>query len=207
MGSTLNLLYDYVQDLEHLVKKADELAKKNILRDELSKFHSVESYDFRDLSIRETEYMVSLSRILTDYGFYQTYESFENACSLLLADYDYTKKAVDMAVEKLKKSAYRLYAGETEANFLWEAHKVDDPWALLVELLISSSDEAAARRSFYLKRIAELASIEGLANAMFHNKTDEVALSLSPLQLEMSFVMNDGILPKILSLHADKTDL
>lgn len=31
MDSTLKLLYDYVQDLECLIKKADELAKKTRL--------------------------------------------------------------------------------------------------------------------------------------------------------------------------------
>ncbi|MBR3052025.1 hypothetical protein IKG60_00155 [Candidatus Saccharibacteria bacterium] len=205
MGSTLNLLYDYAQDLECLIKKVDELSRKSVLRDKLSKFHTIESFCFENLSFSEIEYLISLSRILTDYGFSQTYESFESACLLLLADYDHTKEAVNMAVEKLKKSASRLYANETATDFLWKTREVSDPWALLVEMLSGSDGEAAARRKFYLKRIAELASPKSLISATLYDKSDEVALNLSPLRLEIDFIMNDGILPEI--LHTGKTDL
>ena len=207
MGSTLNLLYDYVQDLEYLIRKADELAKKSVFKEELSKLREIESFRSVDLTIRQIEYLTSLSRILVNYGFSQTYKSFNNACSLLLADYDYTKEVVDMAVEKLKKSASQLYVDEDETGFLWGAYDVSDPWALLVEMLTESDNEAMARRNYYLKRIAELASLEGLADAMFYGKSDEIALSLSPLRLEMQFARDERILPEVLSLHANETDL
>ena len=206
MGSTLNLLYDYTQDLKCLVRKADDLARKETLKNTLSKFGTIKSFGFDDLSLHETEYLVSLSRILADYGFSQTFDSFENACLLLLADYNYTKEAVSMAVEKLKKSASRLYAdiGENGVDFLWKAHEKNDPWALLVEMLIANSDEATARRNFYLKRIAELASLESLAGATHSPEGDSVAFRLSPAQLETEFMLNDGILPGILSHHTKK---
>ena len=203
MGSTLKLLYDYVQDLECLIKKADELAKKSVLRSELSRFREIKTFDFENLNIHETEYLVSLSRILVDYGFSQTYESFESACTLLTADYDHTKEVVDAAVEKLKKSASLLYDGEVD--FLWKVYETDDPWALLTEMLTGSNGESTARRNFYLKKITELASPKNLVSAMFNKKSNEVALELSLLRLEMEFVTNDGILPEILSQN--KTDL
>ncbi|MDO5475342.1 MAG: hypothetical protein Q4F61_03090 [Candidatus Saccharibacteria bacterium] len=202
MGSTLNLLYDYTQDLKSLIEKADELAKKSLLKDELSRFQE-STFDFENLSIRETEHLVSLSRILVDYGLSQTYESFESACALLTADYDRTKEMVDAAVEKLKKSASQLYDGEVD--FLWKVYETDDPWVLLTEIRTGSSGESTARRNFYLKKIAELASPKNLVSAMFNKKSNEVALELSPLRLEMDFVTNDGILPEILSQN--KTDL
>lgn len=199
MEGTLNLLYDYARDLEFLIEKASELASKGVLRDKLMRFYKIDSEDF---SFSEAEYLISLSRILANYGFCQTYESFKNACSLLLADYDHSKGMVDMAVDKLKKSASRLYAEKTAAGFLWKAHEVSDPWALFVEMLIGSDSEAIARRNYYLRRV-----LESLASDVLYNKTDEVALNLSPLRLEMGFILNDGILPEVLSLHTNKTDL
>ena len=199
MECTLNLFYDYAENFKDLIKKADDLAKKNHFKDELSRVNKIESFDFEDMSIRETECVVSLSRILVDYGFYQTLESFKNACLLLLADYNRTKAKIDTAVEKLKESASRLYNGETEADYLWKAYEVSDPWKLLVELLAKDDEEAMARRRFYSKRIAELANPKNLASAMFLRESNEIALKLSPLRLEASFIANDGILPEILS--------
>ena len=201
MGSTLNSLYNYTQDLKILIKKADELAKKSVLRDELLRFEEIESFDFKNLSIRETEDLISLSRILVDYGFSQACESFESACALLTADYDRTKDAVDAAVEKLKESASLLYDGEVD--FLWKDQS--DPWALLAEKLTGTNGESLARRNFYLKKIVELANPNNLVSTMLYDKSDEVAMNLSLLQLEIDFITNDGILPEI--LYQNKTDL
>lgn len=144
---------------------------------------------------------------MVNYGFSQTYESFENACLLLTADYDRAKEAVDMAVKKLKKSASQLYADKTEADFLWKDREASNPWALLVEMLTEDDDEVIARRNYYLKRITELASLESLANATVFEERNKVAFRLSPLQLEMDFITNDDVLPEILSIHTNKTDL
>ena len=84
MGSILNLLYDYTRDFECLITKADELVKKRCLKDELSKYYEIKGLRMEDLSIRDVEYLVSLSRILVNYGYSHTYESFENACLLLI---------------------------------------------------------------------------------------------------------------------------
>lgn len=205
MGSTLNFLYDYVQDFELLIKKTEELAKKSTLKNQLLEARMLENTNF--LSIIGTEHLVSLSRSLVDYGFSQTYESFRNACQLLLADYNRIKEAVDTALERLKESASLLYADKDEADFLWKARKVSDPWTLLMSILIGSDDEAVARRKFYLRRIAELANLSSLANIASFDESSRVAADISPLQLEMDFITSDGILPEILSLHANKTDL
>ena len=208
MGSTLALLYDYVQDLKCLIIKAGELAKISALNDELSKLQEIKTCNLKDLnlSIRESEYLISLSRILAEYGFYQTYESFENACLLLSTDYNRAKEAVAMAVEKFKISTSQLYADKAEEYFLWKDYEADDPWALLVEKLTKNDDIAIARRNFYIKRIAKLANLSNLANITSVDRSNEIIISLSPLRLESDFIANDGNLSKVLFHHSRKTN-
>lgn len=207
MDSTLKLLYDYVQDLECLIKKADELAKKRVYKNALSKFHAIENLNYENLTIRENEQLISLSRILADYGFCQTLESLENACSLLLADYDRTKDAVDMTVERLRKIAPLLCINENEADNFWRTCEAGDPWTVFAEVLAKSDDKAAARRDSFLRRIAKLASLERLAKITSPNERDAIAFELSPSQLETNFIIDASISVEIMTCHTNKTDL
>ena len=201
-GSTLlKEIFNYCKDFETLILVAGELAEKRTPRDELSKL--VAAGDSANLSsLNGSKHLTLLSRFLGDYGFSQTYLSFENASSLFLADYERTEDAVSQAVNNLEQSALSLYVGKTGTDLLWCSHETNDPsWAKLAEMLTECDERATDRRKFYLKRITELASCERLAGVTSPDKYDEIASSLSPVQLETDFVTYYNILPEVLSLH------
>lgn len=206
MGSTLDLLYEYTKDLQHLIKVSEEFNAKAEFSDKIPKVRKLSQLSFEELSESDNECILSVSRFLTDYGFSQTYESFECACSLFKDDLDRTRKALIRAEKRLKESGSLLYAGKDKENYLFDPN---GSWELIFNKLLSgnSNEEAAARRKFYSKRINKLASPESITNAMICDKLDEVVAMVSPLHLEMSFIENDGILKETLPFHTNKTDL
>ena len=109
----------------------------------------------------------------------------------------------------MKKTAYWLYAGKPEKVFLCKSSDDCDEnsWELFVDALTRGDGEAVARRKFYLERIDELASPKRLASIRSSKECDEIAINLSPLQLELDFTASDGILPEVLSAHTNKSDL